>query len=141
MKTLRTILTGLLAIFVLASSISHSVSLHICGGEIENIAFFGKARSCEMRDSACDHSRNASHSSISHKGCCEDATLLIGSDKYASKIAEKVIVKDSQYISLPLVKIVDDMNACADLARVQFVNYKPPLIERDITILVQSFLI
>ena len=138
MKTARNILSGLLALFVLASSISHSMSFHICGGEIQNVAFFGKAESCNDHDNACDHGEKANHASFNHKGCCEDGTLSINSDKY--KATEKLTVEGPQFVYLPQVSVALDANPCESQFS-YFSLYKPPLIKRDITILVQSFLI
>ncbi|NOS90851.1 MAG: hypothetical protein HOP30_02910 [Cyclobacteriaceae bacterium] len=141
MKNLRTILASLLALFVLTSSISHSVSFHFCGGEIESVAIFGKAQPCAMHDRACDHNGNTNHSSIHHKGCCEDATFKIDSDKYLSKIAEKITVENAQFIFARSTDVVQEFTPGVGLTSSPFLNYKPPLIERDITILVHTFLI
>ena len=126
--------------FVLMSSISHSVSFHICGGEIENVAIFGKAQSCEDHGNACDHGGSTNHTSINQKGCCEDATVLIDSDKYASKKTETITV-ESLYVFLPVAQLVQGFSSLKGLTFNHFLHYRPPLIERDIIILVQTFLI
>jgi hypothetical protein len=141
LKTTRNILSGLLALFVLMSSISHSVSFHICGGEIESMAVFGKAPACAGHNNVCHHDATNGHSSIHNTGCCEDATVLIDSDKYASKTTEKATVESAPYIFIPITDLVQEINPYAGLARVHFSKYRPPSIERDITILVQTFLI
>jgi hypothetical protein len=138
LKNLRIILSGILALVVLSSAISHSVSFHICAGEIQNITVFGKAQSCKDHDNACDHGERTKQASLNHKGCCEDATLLIDSDKY--KTAERITVESPQFIYLPEVSLVLEVNPYKSQFS-QLSNYKPPLIERDITILVQTFLI
>lgn len=140
LKKFRTILTGILAALVLTSSISHSISIHFCGGEIESVAVFGQAKQCPEHDNACHYHGNTNHTSISHKGCCEDATFKIDSDKYTYKITDKITVDGSQYIFLPVAYLVQEVNPFISFDR-HFSRYKPPLIERDITILVQTFLI
>jgi hypothetical protein len=123
---------------VLASSISHSISFHFCGGEIQHLAIFGQAQKCEQHDNACDHGNKANHTSLNHKGCCEDTTLLIDSDKY--RATEKVTVESPQFVCLPEISV--GLEVSPDKSQFShFSLYKPPLIERDITLLVQTFLI
>lgn len=126
--------------FVLLSTISHSISMHFCGDEIQSMAVFGQAQQCEEHDNACDHGGKANHTSVNQKGCCEDATVLIDSDKYGSKKTETVIV-ESSYFFLPVARLVQEFSSLEGLAFNHFLHYRPPLIERDIIILVQTFLI
>lgn len=124
------------------ASISHSVSFHLCGGELQSVAVFGHARPCAEHNRGCDHEGPAAKdSSVGHKGCCEDATFIIDSDKYLYKISETVTIQaisDSLPLSNEAIALA---NPLAVLTQKQFFNYKPPLIERDITVLVQTFLI
>jgi hypothetical protein len=138
LKTSGNILAGLLALFVLTTSISHSLSFHICGGEIQSLAVFGRAQSCQDQDNACERTEKPNHTSFNHKGCCEDTTVLIDSDKY--KATEKITLQSSQFICLPEVSLVVEVGS-SESQLSDFSLYKPPLIERDITILVQTFLI
>lgn len=103
------------------------------------MAVFGQAQQCEEHDNACDHG-GTNQASINHKGCCEDTTLLIDSYEYASKKVETVTV-ESSYVFLPVVALVQEFNSFKGLVFNHFLHYRPPLIERDIIILVQTFLI
>lgn len=140
LKNLRIILTGFLAMFVLISSISHSISLHFCGEKIQSIAIFGRAQQCEEHDNACDHQESTNHGSLDHKGCCEDATVLIDSDKYASKKTETITVA-SAYVFFPVAILAQAFNSFVVSAHTHFLDYRPPLIKLDITLLIQSLLI
>ena len=128
-----------MAMFVLILSISHSISFHFCGGEIQSMAVFGQAQQCQEHDNACDHG-GTNQTSINDKGCCEDTTLLLDSYKYPSKKVETVIVQNS-FIFLPVADLVQEFNPFVGLTFNHFLHYRPPLIERDIIILVQTFLI
>ena len=139
LKASRTILSGLLAVFVLMSSISHSINFHICGGKIQSMAIFGQAKTCEEHASVCHHDENKA--SLEQKECCENATILLDSDKYVSKVTQKVAVENFQFVFLPVRDLMLQVNPQINLERAAFFKYKPPLIERDITILVQTFLI
>lgn len=141
LKAFQTILSSLLVTLVLISSISHSVSFHLCGGEIENVALFGHAQACSVHDRGCNKDTKANHDLLHNKGCCEDKTVVIDADKFLSKITEKIV--DSSYQKFPLAQIgiTQIGNSLDGLVNAHFVKYKPPLIGRDITILVQTFLI
>ena len=139
LKASKTILSGLLAVFVLMSSISHSINFHICGGKIQSMAIFGQAKTCEEHASICHHDENKA--ALEQKECCENATILLDSDKNVSKVTQKVAVEDFQFVFLPVRDLILQANPQISFAPATFLNYKPPLIERDITVLVQTFLI
>jgi len=48
MKSLRTITSLTLALLVFVSSTSFMVGMHICSGEVQNIALFTKAEGCDV---------------------------------------------------------------------------------------------
>lgn len=144
LKKFRTILTGILAALVLLSSISHSVSFHLCGGEVQSMTIFGHAQACKEHIRGCDHDADPSdydYVSVGHKGCCEEASVTIDSEKYSTKVSQTVTVK-SLTDALPLIVVSEqNLNFSFAAERGHFFNYRPPLIERDITVLVQTFLI
>jgi len=127
---------------MLMSSISHSVSFHLCGGEVQSMAIFGHAQACEEHPRGCDHdSTTSSQESVGHKACCEDATVVVDSEKYSTKVSETVIAKPLTDVLPLIVESIKYLNSSVAVERGHFFNYRPPLIERDITILVQTFLI
>lgn len=141
LKTFRTILTGILAALLLISSITHSVSLHICGGEVKSIAFFGRAQMCEEHAPDCDHdTSHSNHPSIGYKECCEDATVVLDAGKYSIK-ANETFTSQTLTAVLPLMGDSKVKMSYMGVVRRHFLNYRPPLIKRDITLLVQTFLI
>ncbi len=123
------------------SSIGHSVSLHLCGGEIENVALLGRAQACSANDSSCDRDAKGNHESIHQKGCCEDKTVVVDTDKILSKITEKLDVANFLDASIPVVDRIHETNYYSTEEYTHSSTYKPPLIDRDITVLVRSFLI
>ena len=103
------------------------------------MAIFGQAKTCEEHANVCHHDENKA--SLEQKECCENATILLDSDKYVSKVTQKVAVENFQFVFLPVRDLMLQVNPQLSLAKSNFFSYKPPLIERDITILVQTFLI
>lgn len=141
MKTGQTILSLLLVAMILVTSISHSISFHLCGGSIEDVAFFGHARSCTGLENSCDRDFGQEHHSLNNKGCCKDTKISIDSDKYLSKITEKISIEKFQDISIPVIDLIQNDSDFSGVKNTHCAIYKPPLIERDITVLVQTFLI
>jgi len=122
------------------SCVSHSVSFHICGGEIENMSIFGHAKSCILNNNGCDNHTNANQRSYNQNGCCKDTNLVIDTDRYLSNATEKVSTENIISISILIVSVVQGIDYTLEEYSHTSI-YKPPLINRDITILVQSFLI
>lgn len=139
LKTIKTILSGSLTLFMLISAISYSVSFHFCGGEIRSITIFGMAPACDQRDKACVHDGNSNQSSISPGSCCENSTLVIASDTY--RATDKMSVEFSQLIDIPKNIPIQLPAISKDLVRYNAFNYAPPFLEKDISILVRKFLI
>lgn len=106
------------------------------------MAIFGHAQACEEHKRGCDHDADTlDDASVEQKGCCKDATVIIDSEKYSTKVSETVTVK-SLTDALPLiVESVENLNSFVAVTYGHFLNYRPPLIKRDITLLVQTFLI
>jgi len=93
-----------------------------------------------MHDNGCDDRVNSHQSLFDHNGCCKDTNLVIDTDKYLSKATEKVTFENLLNVSIAVVDGVQSISYTAkEYAHTSI--YKPPLINRDITILVQSFLI
>ena len=126
---------------MLISTIGHSVSIHLCGGEIENMALFGQAQACSVQANGCYADLKGNNGSFHIKGCCEDKTLIIDADKFLSKVIGKITDKNYKITPLLPVSISQIENATDALVYAHFVKYKPPIIGRDITIIVQALLI
>lgn len=126
---------------MLISTIGHSVSIHLCGGEIENMALFGQAQACSVQVNGCYADLKGNLDSLHTKGCCEDKTVVIDAAKFLSKVTGKIA--DKSYKKAPLVPVSISLieNATDAFVYAHFVKYKPPIIGRDITIIVQALLI
>ncbi len=70
MKPIRTISAVLLALLVLISSTHFIVGMHICMGEVQDVAFFSKADGCAMERQLPPCHRHA------QTPCCDDETLV-----------------------------------------------------------------
>lgn len=142
MHRFRKISALFLPLLVLFGSTSFTINMHLCMAQIESIAFFKNAPDCDMRAKgpACamgDHQQEGDHEDT--KGCCEDLTHLIeGQDEF--KEVGAVSLPKIQFVAV-LYAVVFNYFALSDVRNHTFKEYSPPIIERDIPVLVQSFLI
>ncbi len=144
MKRFRKISAILLSILVLLCSTSFTFSMHFCMGQLESIVLFSTAEPCEMatKKSTCaseKHDPDCDHE-INKNGCCEDHTLII-EGREDLKVVSKVTLPDFQVAAFVIYTLVSYLFLEPTTDYSSYKDYSPPLIERDIPVLVQSFLI
>lgn len=135
MKQHRSILSFAFAILVLFSSSSFMVGLHICSGEIQNIALFTKADACEMekRMPPCH-----SHES---KPCCEDESIIHQGEDFQALMTD-ISVSPMSALDIELAPIViSEVIPSTPFSRTHFHNYDPPIRATDLIVSFQVFLI
>ncbi len=141
-----------MAMLMLAVSAGFSVDFHYCQGEFKNFALFKKAKSChelaEMKaschmslseNSNC-HSAKVLCDSKEENGCCDNETKLVNLDidyNFGSDIINTEFDEDLE-LSFVLQNSIELTSSFK--SKVPYLNYKPPLIVVDKTILFQSFL-
>lgn len=142
MHRFRKISALLLSMLVLFGSTSFSVSMHFCMEQMESIAFFNDAKECEMMAQTPPCTGEDDHRQGSHEGmdgCCEDRINLVeGQDEL--KEAGSVSMPNLQFFAV-LYTIAFYSLTSPLLEDYSYKTYLPPIIERDIPVLVQSFLI
>lgn len=137
MKILRNIVSLLIATVILVSTSSFTVSMHLCGGRVASISVLDKATPCAMEQLPPCHRQL-----MKKMGCCEDHEFKVEGKDLSSKIQEVVQLQHQQFswvLDLPVVhKIVLSAESFSNFS---YAYYSPPLLDRDITVLKQSFLI
>lgn len=139
MKFLRSIVSVSLALMVLVSSSSFVVNMHFCGGQIQSVTLIEEAAPCPMEVNLPPCHRNMAKQM---NDCCEDGHLAFeGKDfNYSFKALNEVVVLAAGFVAeLPFIMEVIQVNEA--LTASNYIPYKPPIVERDIPVLVQSFLI
>lgn len=135
MKALRSISAVILATLVLLSSTSFMVGMHLCQGEIQNVALFSKADGCEMeqRLPPCHRHTNAP--------CCDDETLINEADDFKASVTHyQPATPTSLDAEQPLVLIAEIIPA-AGVPHFKYYKYDPPLRSHDLTVAHRVFLI
>lgn len=139
MSSIRPIAAVFLAILVLIASIGVTVNLHVCGGNVQSIALFVKAQPCKMEMPKFCHGSKAQ---AKQKGCCEEESILLkGKETTAELKTVTELTPSFNLISviLPVLYVLNKADSFNALP--QYAQYKPPIVERDITVFIQSFLI
>lgn len=124
---------------MLFSTLSFSVDKHYCGGQLYSESFFLHAKDCGMKQmSLCD--KNSTSNSLKNNGCCRNVQVFIKGQNLEQK-ALSTLILDIQQSAI----IVDfkSYNFKADYIQkpTAYHTYLPPLLVKDIPVLVQSFLI
>lgn len=138
MKSLSPILSVMLALLVLVSSSSFMVNMHFCGGHVQSISLVNEAAPCpmEVQLPPC-HKEMA----VKKSGCCEDKHVAFEGKDFNAKVQDFSLLNwqaINWVVTLPIMEVIQVNEA---LAFSNHTPYKPPIVERDIPVLVQSFLI
>lgn len=139
-----------LALLIFITSVSFTVDMHYCGGQLKSFNLFGKAKSCHsaeaptmkncpMHQKMMEQNQNTS---VEQKDCCENRTLHfeLDQDQKIQKV-DLAISQNFQQFLTAYVSIFFFNSIQTEINKPSFVHYKSPLIARDISVLFQSFLI
>jgi len=141
-----------MAFLMLGVSAGFSADFHYCQGEFKNFALYKKAKSCHElaamkaschmssdEKSSC-HSAKVKCSGEEKEGCCSNDTVLVQLD--ADFGFGFIDLDTTTYSQLNLFVFDQNLKGKhSDLrTKIQYLNYKPPLIIVDKTIRYQSIL-
>ncbi|MEQ9442769.1 MAG: hypothetical protein RIG62_27255 [Cyclobacteriaceae bacterium] len=139
---LKKIISISLLFILLIGNSGLAVATHYCGGlAVKSQSVLGHAElNCGMsdRDKDCETS-SSKEEHTKKKPCCEDEFQSLElEDEFKPQVIGSSL--HSEFVAAFVITFISSPNASkADKA--QYINYSPPLIERDIPVLVQSFLI
>jgi len=115
-----------LIIILLVSTIGVTINKHYCGGKLADVSLFLEA-TCNCGDSEMS------------SDCCQLGSEHFQLDEDYSLSYFDFNINPSVTAVLSITYLDFSNETC--FSPVDFLNYKPPLIERNIPLLVQSFLI
>ncbi len=135
MKQYRSILSYAFTILVLFSSSSFMIGIHLCGGQIQNIALFTKAEGCGMEKKMPPCHKHES------KPCCQDETVVHDAQDFKGNINQiNIAVSPILDIVQPAVLIAEVIPSSISIIK-HYANYDPPIRTTDVTVDLQVFLI
>ncbi len=146
------IITYLLTALMFFTSLGINMDMHFCQNNLKSISFFGEAPNCHelaLNKKSCHSGTKSSCSANTadaakkscKKDCCNNKSQLI---KYEGDlIVSQISIPDFQtfqFIIVPIVKFLFD-NVTNISQNNKYQNYKPPLLNINIPVFVQSFLL
>jgi len=138
MNFFRPIACLFLAGVVLIASFGVIINMHLCGGEVQSMALFVKPQPCKSVQKPC-------HGTEHHgkkNGCCEERSVVLkGEDAPAIIKATTGASPSFNLVTVILPVLYSIVNSETTVSTPRYAHYKPPLIQKDITVLVQTFLI
>jgi hypothetical protein len=138
LQVLHKILAIIIALVVLFSSLSFTVEKHVCMGEITDVSYFNEADNCGMTPEDCDMEK-PSEPIINKEKCCNDVHELVPGNQNEQQALKNLEIDQLQFIlsytlsSLILLEEEKELNS--------FLVYSPPLVDKDVQVLYQTFLI
>ena len=133
------IITIFLAILTLFSSVFIAIDAHFCCGHIVDITLFGKADVCEMDMISC---KDENTSILKIKGnCCHNSKVYKSVENFYGDDFVQVDLQQLDFTPNLYSSNVSDLFIESEIHHNYFSYYRPPLITKDILVLVQRFLI
>lgn len=132
-----------LALLLLISSSGLVLSQHFCRGELKSTALFVEASSCHSKAvrKHCPHHPPAQKESEPKKGCCDTTTDFLQLD--GEQLATDCSIPSLEApLMLAVLRVVSDVFILetTNSKITHYLNYKPPLLVRDLPVSLQTFL-
>lgn len=140
-NTLHKATSFLMAIVVLFSTMSFTLSSHYCGDSLVDSSVFSKVKTCGMEsESQLQKGLQSSDCSITKKNCCSEKSEIIkGQDEL--KINFHKISFDQQIFVAAFVQTYINLFPSIEDAKPSLKAYPPPLIVRKLFKLDETYLI
>ncbi|MBL6447143.1 hypothetical protein JMN32_12550 [Fulvivirga sp. 29W222] len=130
-----------LAAIIFITSTGFQVSAHYCSGQLKSLKLFGTAKACKYERQVTKPCPMHGQMVIkSKKDCCDDENIKLDPSAYEVTAQAKVMVEHNFDFISP--KYFTFEHIAFHVAHVDFATlYRPPPIDRDIPVMVQSFLL
>jgi len=144
MKLYRQIILLTLTLLVLVSSTGMAVGMHICGGELRDVTFFGAKADCpmEQQQETLPPCHAPKEKKAGDNNCCQNHKVVVERHDAAADTKAISLQKLQDIKFLAMVKVVIlRLLAPASAANATYAHYTSPPLARDIPLLVRSFLL
>ena len=133
---LRKIASSLMALAVVCSTMSFTVSMHYCGNTLVETAVFNKAKGCGM-----DMKQpNKEGCAVSNKNCCNDKQLEVDGQSELQLQVDKISFEQKLFIAsfvYTYTTLLEDLHNNVT----SYATYKPPLVIRQLYKIDETYLI
>ena len=130
----------MLACIIFITTTGFQVSAHYCAGQLRSLKLFGQAENCMMPVNQVKSCYLQMVSQVNKMACCNDADLQIQQNSYEAAHVAKLSI-DPVYYYFQDIQLGEVFHVFPDRSQDFIVLYRPPPIERNIPVLVQSFLL
>jgi hypothetical protein len=137
-----------MALLMLLSSTGFSMDIHYCQNQFAGFSFIGKASCCKkaVNTKPCHSVKTKKLNGINQAekdNCCHNESIVIEKADLDATNVQYGTINDIQFdfVVVPVSVAEFLINYNAQLDVVPFDQYKPPLPDRDIQVLYQTFLI
>jgi len=127
-----------LTMILLFSTTVYSVNQHVCCDSIYSVSLIGHAEDCGMEIENCEKN-NKDISTISKEKCCSDVNIVVEKEVF-NKINQITINTNIVFLTTYIITSQNLYESFSNQVK-DCTNYYPPLINKDITILYEVFLI
>ena len=139
-----------MALLMMLSSTGFSMDIHYCQDQMKGISLFGKAKSCHDKEAtppchkikkSCHHQENDDVNKAEKDNCCHNETVIIEKSDLDATATQIATIQDIQldFVAAFVAVYILNYNVQADFQ--PYAQYKPPLPDRDVQVLYQTFLI
>ena len=138
-----------MALLMLLSSTGFSMDAHYCQGQLKGVSFLGKAKSCHdiqatpschKTKKTCQH-KEENLSQEEKDNCCSNESIVVEKSDVDATSPQIASASDIQLDFVAAFVAVYVFNYHVEANVQPFFQYKPPIPDRDIQILYQTFLI
>lgn len=131
-----------LALLLFISSSGIVFSKHYCKGELKSIALFGEAKSChdDSKMKSCPF-HPVSEEEPEEKDCCKNESELVKLDEDIDIPQFDLDLLEHQELVAVLLVTADLLSFSLEEKTLHYLNYKPPLIVRNLYVRLQTFLL
>lgn len=135
-----------MAFIMLLSTTGFSIDLHFCQGQIKSLSFIGEAKSCHSQTTKpCSSKKKACSIKTTEKDCqkdcCSNKTIIVDASDADQKIPNTELSSDQMDFLTAFVEVYILSHYDFYKNIIPYQNYVPPLLDRDISVLVQCFLL
>lgn len=107
-------------------------------GEITDVSYFNNVESCGMIEDECKN-EDITHNSFNKVNCCDNIHQLIQGNQTQQQALDNFKIDQVQFIIAYSYSYLDLFEERKDITLHNF--YPPPLVNRNIQVLYQTFLI
>ncbi|HET8809706.1 MAG TPA: hypothetical protein VFM65_05515 [Flavobacteriaceae bacterium] len=138
---MQKLLSIFLSVLLLTSATNIAYGQHFCGGNLMKsmLTFSETTLSCGMEQMPTSCEKSASEQSVHEKSCCENELHQVQTDEHFSGSHFQFDFHKNFTFAFVSVFVLDEIGETAQ--KVEFFNYYPPPIDKDVQVLYQVFLI